>query len=120
MHKGIDLICVKGRHVYAAHAGFVTKAGWENEDDPKQGYGLRIAIAALDGSIVTVYAHLERITCGVGQPVGAGEVIGHAGRTGNVGRGTPTHLHFEVRAPGPVDPRAHLEQRAVDPDTGIA
>lgn len=116
LHKGIDLLCPEAWPVFAAHAGVVTRAGWEDPDDdpndpkdgPRQGYGLRVWIAAADGSVKSVYAHLSKILVTTGHPVQAGDLIGLAGRTGNISADTPTHLHFEVHAPDPQDPAPML------------
>lgn len=108
LHKGIDLLCCEAWPVFAAHSGAVTRAGWENPADPHQGYGQRIWLAAQDGGVKTVYAHLSKILVTTGQAVQAGDLIGLAGRTGNISGDTPTHLHFEVHAPEPQDPAPML------------
>jgi murein DD-endopeptidase MepM/ murein hydrolase activator NlpD len=111
-HKGIDLLCPLGWFVFAVHAGVVSVAGWENENDMNQGYGKRIKIESGAKSFRTVYAHLAEITVKVGQRVATGDIIGKAGRTGNVGDklSIPTHCHFEAQLGDgngnwtPVDP----------------
>jgi murein DD-endopeptidase MepM/ murein hydrolase activator NlpD len=104
-HWGIDLLCEEGEPVRAAHAGMVTRAGWENPSDPSQGYGLRVY---LQGEIhLTRYCHLKEILVEPGDTLNPGDLIGLAGRTGNILRDAaiPTHLHFEVRRGlTPVDP----------------
>lgn len=102
-HKGIDLLAVPGWPVFATHSGHVIKAGWENPDDPAQGYGLRVTLA-LPGTIETRYAHLSELFVVEGGSIMEGTVLGLVGRTGNISIETPTHLHFEVRQPAPVDP----------------
>jgi murein DD-endopeptidase MepM/ murein hydrolase activator NlpD len=116
MHKGLDLLCSEGWPVFAAHAGVITKAGWENASDPRQGYGQRVWVAAGDGSVKTVYAHLSKILVAVGEYVATGRIVGLSGRTGNVAGGVPTHLHFEVHAPEPVDPAPLLVARNTTSD----
>jgi murein DD-endopeptidase MepM/ murein hydrolase activator NlpD len=49
-----------------------------------------------------MYGHLSRIVVEPGRSVGTGEVLG---RSGNTGRSSAPHLHFEVRRNGvSIDP----------------
>jgi murein DD-endopeptidase MepM/ murein hydrolase activator NlpD len=115
-HKGLDLLCHVGWFVFACHDGTVSVAGWENDNDMNQGYGRRVKIESGGGKLRTVYAHLSEIVVKVGRRVTAGDVIGKAGRTGNVGDrlAIPTHLHFETHIGNgndewtPVDPAAWI------------
>lgn len=43
---------------------------------------------------ITLYGHLSEVFVAEGQVVGAGDVIGKVGSTGN---STGPHLHFEIR-----------------------
>jgi murein DD-endopeptidase MepM/ murein hydrolase activator NlpD len=108
MHKGVDLLCIEKWPVFAAHDGKVARAGWENEDNLKQGYGMRVWIVSLGGEMKTVYAHLSMILVPLGAIVQAGDLIGLTGRTGNITADVPTHLHFEVHVPDAVDPAPML------------
>ena len=91
-HQGIDIAVSEGENVYAADSGVVTMAqgGWN------YGYGNVIQINHGKG-FVTLYAHLSAILVGKCDSVGAGQVIGSAGNTGN---SFGTHLHFEIRLNG--------------------
>lgn len=91
-HLGIDLAAMEGDPIYASAAGVVVKAasGWNS------GYGNVVAIDHGNG-YVTLYAHLSQINVSLCQGVGAGQVIGLAGNTGN---SFGAHLHFEVRQGG--------------------
>src|SRR6185436_1488029 len=94
-HAGTDLRLAYGQDVRAAAAGVVTFAG------EKGGYGTSVTVRHSDG-LETRYAHLSSMDVREGDLVAAGEVIA---RSGNTGRTTGPHLHFEVRQNGrPVDP----------------
>lgn len=84
-HKGIDIAARYG-WVKAARFGRITFAGWMG------GYG-RAIIIAHPGGYKTLYAHLSRISVRNGQYVKQGQVIA---QSGNTGRSTGPHLHFEI------------------------
>jgi murein DD-endopeptidase MepM/ murein hydrolase activator NlpD len=69
--------------------------GSEDFTDP---YGLSVAIKHDFGyqgeNLFTIYGHMSRMDVARGQQVEAGEVLGLSGETGKV---TGPHLHFEVR-----------------------
>lgn len=97
MHRGVDFGAVSGTPVLAAADGMVSAAGWDG------GYGRRILLRHA-GSVETLYAHLSRVAPSVmvSADVRQGQVIGWTGETGKV---TGPHLHFEVRLRGAaVDP----------------
>lgn len=95
LHKGIDIGAPIGTPVRPMMAGIVIRSGWVN------GYGKMIEIFHGSG-ITTRYAHLDQILVRPGLYVRKGECIG---LTGNTGRSTGPHLHFEIRHKGdPVDP----------------
>ena len=106
-HNGVDFGVPEGTAVYAAAAGQVTHADMDNT-----GYGLHVRIQH-DG-FMTVYAHLRSIAVARGQRVAAGARIGESG---NTGRSTGPHLHFEVRkvasnCQSTVDPLPYLTTQA--------
>ena len=95
-HRAVDIAAPAGSPVTAADRGVVLRAGWNN-----QGYGNFVVI---DHNIdyVTLYGHLSDVLVSEGQVVGAGDVIGIVGSTGN---STGPHLHFEIRDFGQlIDP----------------
>jgi murein DD-endopeptidase MepM/ murein hydrolase activator NlpD len=101
-HTGWDYPAPSGAPVAAAGSGRVTWAGWVDG-----GYGLLVVVAHSSG-VRTLYAHLSRISVGVGQRVAAGQEVGLVGSTGH---STGPHLHFEVRVRGAcVDPGTALGQ----------
>ena len=98
-HSGRDIRMAYGQDVHAAAAGTVTFAG------DRGGYGVTVEVDH-GGGKVTRYAHLSASAVAVGQAVESGQVIASSG---NSGRSTGPHLHFEVLEHG----------RPVDPDTPI-
>lgn len=95
IHRGVDLDVATGTPVRAMAGGRVRFAG------VMSGFG---NVVWLDhgATILTLYAHLSEIHVRQGAPVGAGDVVGLSGASGDV---TAPHLHFEVWRWG----------RAVDP-----
>ncbi len=101
VHTGIDIDVEKGTPVLAAGSGKVVWAGYglyRGVEDPSDPYGLAVAIHHDFGyqgqSLYTIYGHLDRVDVVLGQRVAVGESLGLSGETGRV---TGPHLHFEVR-----------------------
>ena len=90
-HTGIDLRGARGKgdKVYAARSGKVIQAG------RMSGYGKVVTLRHADG-YKTRYAHLKKIYVKVGQRIKLSQDIG---LTGNSGRSSGPHLHFEVISP---------------------
>ncbi len=86
VHTGVDWGVPSGTQVRAAAAGTVIRASWYGN------YGYCVDIRHNDGS-VTRYAHLSSFIAKVGQKVSQGQPIA---RSGNTGRSTGPHLHFEI------------------------
>lgn len=98
-HPGIDISVPQGTPVKAAGKGVVTYAGWLS------GYGKAVIINHGYG-IQSVYGHNSQILVEVGQSVKRGDIIA---KSGNTGRSTGPHVHFEIRVNGnPVDPMKYL------------
>lgn len=89
-YNAVDIAAPVGTSVYASAAGTVTVArgfGWNG------GYGNYIVISHPNGT-QTLYAHLSSVAVQQGAYVTQGQVIG---LSGNTGKSTGAHLHFEVR-----------------------
>jgi murein DD-endopeptidase MepM/ murein hydrolase activator NlpD len=98
-HSGLDIRAERGTPVYAPAGGTVTLAGSHAE------YGLTVIIDH-GNDIRSIYGHLSRIGVALGQRVERGTQIGF---TGNTGRSSGPHLHYEVLVNGQaVNPRAYL------------
>ena len=99
-HKGVDLATPIGTTVVASSAGTVVQSGWAS------GYGYCVFIDHGDGR-QTRYGHLSKCLVKVGQTVNQGDKIA---LSGNTGRSTGPHLHFEIRINGtPVNPLKYLQ-----------
>ncbi|MBN2329615.1 MAG: peptidoglycan DD-metalloendopeptidase family protein [Candidatus Omnitrophica bacterium] len=98
-HRGIDLKADSGTPVRAVMDGVIIEAGWQGT------LGRYIKIRH-SGGFETVYAHNSRIKVRKGQRVKQGQTIS---LSGNTGRSTGPHLHFEVIKNGKhVDPVQYL------------
>ena len=99
-NDGINLAVPEGTPIKAADDGVVVYAGNE-----LKGYGNLVLIQHTNG-FVTAYAHASELMVKRGDTVKRGQVIAHAGQTGNV---TSPQLHFEIRKGStPVDPTQYL------------
>jgi murein DD-endopeptidase MepM/ murein hydrolase activator NlpD len=85
-HAGMDLAVFWGTPVYSLMDGTVIAS------EAMSGYGNVVMIN--HGNIITLYAHLSCSKVKVGQTVKGGQQIA---LSGNTGRSTGPHLHFEVR-----------------------
>ncbi len=94
-HTGIDIAADTGTVIVAATEGTVSVVSSEGD------YGNHVKI--LNGNIMTLYAHCNKIYVNEGDAITQGQNIAEVGATGNV---TGPHLHFEIR----------LEDRIVDPE----
>lgn len=98
-HKGVDWATPVGTAVFASSAGTVTRAGWGS------GYGYVVYINHADGR-QTRYGHLSKVLVKNGQKVAQGDRIA---LSGNTGRSTGPHLHFEILIGGSqVDPFKYM------------
>ena len=94
-HSGIDLAVAIGTPIRAAGGGAVLEIG----EDPQ--YGQYVLLQHPEG-YQSLYGHASRLLVARGDSVTAGQVIA---LSGNSGRSSAPHLHFEIRQNGAsVDP----------------
>lgn len=86
-HAGTDFSAPVGTRVLVTADGVVTSSGFDG------GYGKKVVIDHGFG-YQTIYAHLSKAVVRQGQRVHRGDVIAFSG---NTGRSTGPHLHYEVR-----------------------
>ena len=124
VHTGLDFAAPTGQPIRSITKGTVTEAGSAGP------YGNRTIVRSDDG-IESWYCHQNEIDMSAGDKVGAGQVIGNIGSTGNV---TVPRVHLEIR-PGDKDPliprprcvsrdsrpgpHRHLSARAATPCTAL-
>lgn len=100
MHYGIDIGIPKGTPVVAAFDGIVRLCKYE------RGYGYYVVIRH-DNGMETIYGHLSKFTVKPNDRVKAGDEIA---LSGNTGRSTGPHLHFETRYLGmKINPEAIID-----------
>ncbi|NQV29284.1 MAG: M23 family metallopeptidase [Candidatus Marinimicrobia bacterium] len=99
MHHGQDFGVLTGTPVYATADGVVKSRKGAT------GYG-NVLILDHRYGIKTIYAHLSRYAVKPGDEVKRGDLIAYSG---NTGRSTGPHLHYEVRVNNiPVNPRHYF------------
>ena len=99
-HEGTDFAVLVGSDVFATSDGVV-----ERVIKSKKGYGNRIVINHGYG-YKTVYAHLHSFNVKRKDVVKKGDLIGYSG---NTGRSTGPHLHYEVLIDNrPVNPQQYF------------
>lgn len=98
-HKGIDMAAQEGSNVHSAADGTVVACDYDEIG------GWYIVINHTD-CLQTYYGHLSKILVKAGDGIRAGQVIA---LSGNSGKTTGPHLHFEVVDHGQnMDPMAYL------------
>jgi murein DD-endopeptidase MepM/ murein hydrolase activator NlpD len=104
MHQGIDIKAPRGTKVLAVTDGVIERI----KDGPRAGKS--IYLRGEQGRLF-FYAHLEAYETEEDAEVGAGEVIGQVGNSGNAEKATP-HLHFEIllgKERKPQDPATYWD-----------
>lgn len=98
-HKGLDIAVAYGTDVHCAAAGTVIFSG------VKSGYGNCIIVSHGNG-LDTLYAHLSQLLVKANDKVEVNQIIA---KSGNTGRSTGPHLHYEVhKNKTPINPRLFL------------
>jgi murein DD-endopeptidase MepM/ murein hydrolase activator NlpD len=98
-HSGLDIRAERGTPVRAPAVGTVSYAGWHAE------YGHTVIVDHAN-DLKSIYGHLSKISVELGQRVEVGTELG---LTGNSGRSSGPHLHYEILVKGqPVNPRSYL------------
>ena len=88
MHSGVDIVVPVGSSVAAPADGVVKTVGQSST------LGTYVEVEHAAAGVVTVYGHLSRALVRVGQKVKRGDELA---RSGNSGRSTGPHVHYEVR-----------------------
>jgi len=89
MHNGIDFKADRGTPVYATADGIVEYAGYQKSS----GFG-KLIILQHNYGFKTYYAHLDAVKIKTKEFIRKGQLIG---LSGNTGRSTGPHLHYEIR-----------------------
>lgn len=92
-HDGLDLVGLDSNEVHATVTGTVQYAGWENDKNHAQGFGLYVCIKGSDGYYY-YYGHLSEKRVNTGDKVKICDVIGIMG---NTGYSTGPHTHYCIR-----------------------
>ena len=99
-HNGVDFAVPVGTPVYACEDGAAFRCGWQDAENQKVGYGLRVwqeFERMEDKARVRYYiwlGHLSKILVKEGSRIKKGDLIAYSG---NTGRSTGAHLHISVR-----------------------
>ncbi|MGU3473132.1 glucosaminidase domain-containing protein [Paenibacillus sp. D51F] len=110
-HSGIDIGVPSGTPISASQDGIIQKVVYPKESDPDstKNAGIYVEIKSSDTDMpgTTRYLHLSNALVSTGQTVKKGQIIG---LSGNTGRSTGPHLHYELIPEGeePIDPTNYI------------
>lgn len=103
-HPGLDIAVAQDSYIRASGAGVVLEAGSDSI------YGLYVLIQHGSSGYSSMYGHASRLFVAPGDTVRQNQVIA---LSGNTGRSTAPHLHFEILQNGrPIDPLRLVHQRS--------
>jgi hypothetical protein len=95
-HRGVDIPVATGTEITAPASGTVRRIG----EDPING---RYLVIDHGRGVSSLYLHNEQLLIGRGEQVHRGQPIA---LSGNTGRSTGPHLHYQIELDGtPVDPK---------------
>jgi murein DD-endopeptidase MepM/ murein hydrolase activator NlpD len=98
-HRGLDFSVPMRTDVRVTGDGVVLAV------QQQRGFGRVVKVDHGEG-VVTVYAHLDEALVQKGDKVARGDIIA---KSGNSGRSSAPHLHYEIRIGGrPVNPRSYI------------
>jgi murein DD-endopeptidase MepM/ murein hydrolase activator NlpD len=98
-HKGLDIANREGTPIIATGDGTVTFAG-------SKGFLGKLVVVNHGHGMITRYGHLQKILVKRKENVKRGDTLGYMG---NTGRGTGSHVHYEVLLHGiPVNPKKYI------------
>ncbi|WP_424945878.1 M23 family metallopeptidase [Candidatus Spongiihabitans sp.] len=99
-HNGVDLRAKTSQKVFATADGFISNADYSDIN------GKRIVVLHNFG-FETRYSHLKEMLVSAGDVIRRGDLMGYSGNTGRI---SAPHLHYEIRHLGkPIDPLQFLE-----------
>lgn len=103
-HRGIDIAVPVGTPVRATRKGRVTFAG------ERRGYGFTVIVEHTNGDH-TLYGHNSMVRVSPGELVESGTVVAFSG---NTGRSTGPHVHFEQLPSGrPINDFAEAKETSI-------
>lgn len=119
-HGGHDIICPSGTVLRAPGNGKVFLSGWQDPEDQKKGYGLRLVVElespySLYEGIKLIrpwltIGHLRELWVPVGSLISRGTDFGLSGNSGN---SSGDHVHLQLEVAGNM-PRTPLTFSMVD------
>lgn len=102
LHEGIDIKPMKrdaqGEPLDEVHPIAPGRVAYVNARPGMSNYGRYVVVSHTvpEGTIYSLYAHLSRVDCSVGQRVGTGNVLGIMGHSGDGINRERSHVHLEV------------------------
>ena len=93
-HTGLDLVGEDSKEIHSTVNGIVDYAGWENDNNHKQGFGKFVVVKDNKTGHYYYFGHLSEIRVKKGQAVKITDVIGIEGDTGY---SFGSHCHYEIR-----------------------